>query len=241
MQENKNTCSGELLKILKQKGTPEKAAVLSGFFKTGKGQYGEGDKFLGIPVPEIRKIIRSFHSIPVPDLFTVLHSEWHEVREAAVFLLVWHYGHSDRKQCEYIFDNYLANTAYINNWDLVDLSCPHIVGKHLLDRDRKILFSLAESSLLWERRISMVSCLAFIRRGENKTAYQIAEKLLGDREDLMHKAVGWMLRETGKYCNEAELVFFLEKHYAELPRTALRYAIERFPEERRRKMLKGIF
>lgn len=230
-----------LLQSLKQKGTPEKAAVLSKFFKTGKGEYGEGDKFLGLPVPLIRETIKPFRNMPMPDILQLLHSEWHEAREAALFIMAWQFGHSAEKGQENIFNIYLSNTKYINNWDLVDLSCPAIVGGWLLNRDRKILFKLAKSPLLWDRRIAMVSCLKFIRGGENKTAFEIAGILLGDREDLMHKAVGWMLRETGKYCSEADLLSFLQKHYAEMPRTALRYAIEKFPPEKRKQLLNGVF
>ena len=233
--------SKKLLEILKQKGTPEKAAVLSKFFKTGKGEYGEGDKFLGLPVPLIRETIKPFRSMPMPEILELLHSEWHEAREAALFIMAWQFSHSAEKEQENIFNIYLSNTKYINNWDLVDLSCPAIVGGWLLKRDRKILFRLAKSPLLWDRRIAMVSCLKFIRGGENKTAFEIAEMLLGDKEDLMHKAVGWMLRETGKYCSVADLLSFLQKHYAKMPRTALRYAIERFPSEKRKNLLNGIF
>ena len=230
-----------LLEKLRQKGTPEKADILSKFFKTGKGQYGEGDKFLGLPVPLIRETIRPFRNMPMPEILELLHSEWHEAREAALFIMAWQFGHSSEKEQETIFKTYIANTKYINNWDLVDLSCPAIVGGWLLERDRSILHMLAKSQLLWDRRIAMVSCFKFIRNGENKTAFEIAEMLLYDKEDLMHKAVGWMLRETGKYCSEADLLSFLQRHYAEMPRTALRYAIERFPSEKRRQMLQGVF
>ena len=230
-----------LLQSLKQKGTPEKAAILSKFFKTGKGQYGEGDKFLGLPVPLIRETIKPFRNMPMPEILELLHSEWHEAREAALFIMAWQFSHSAEKEQENIFNIYLSNTKYINNWDLVDLSCPAIVGGWLLKRDREILFRLTKSSLLWDRRIAMVSCLKFIRGGENKTAFEIAEMLLCDREDLMHKAVGWMLRETGKYCSEADLLSFLQKHYAEMPRTALRYAIEKFLPEKRKQLLNGVF
>lgn len=230
-----------LFQALKQKGTPEKAAVLYKFFKTGKGQYGEGDKFLGLPVPLIRETIKPFCSMTLPEILELLHSEWHEVREAALFIMAWQFSHSAEKEQKRIFAAYLANTKYINSWDLVDLSCPAIVGGWLMDKDRAVLRRLAKSPLLWDRRIAMVSCLKFIRGGENKTAFEIAEMLLGDKEDLMHKATGWMLRETGKYCGAADLLAFLQKHYADMPRTALRYAIEKFPAEQRRKMLKGIF
>ena len=235
------TDSSKFLEIIKQKGTPEKAAVLSKFFKTGKGQYGEGDKFLGLPVPLIRETIKPFRNMPLPEIMEILRSEWHEAREAALFIMAWQFSHSAEKEQERIFAAYLANTQYINNWDLVDLSCPAIVGGWLMDRDRAVLRRLAKSSLLWNRRIAMVSCLKFIRGGENKTAFEIAEMLLGDREDLMHKSVGWMLRETGKYCSEADLLAFLQKHYSEMPRTALRYAIEKFPPEERKQLLKGFF
>ena len=241
MQKNDIAGSSMLLQSLKQKGTPEKAAILSKFFKTGKGQYGEGDKFLGLPVPLIRETIRPFRNMPMSEILELLHSEWHEARLAAVLLMAWQFSHSDEKTQEKIFNSYLGNSKYINNWDLVDLSCPAIIGNWLLKRDRHILRTLAKSKLLWDRRIAMVSCISFIRTGENKDAFEIAEMLLDDKEELIHKAIGWMLRETMKHCGEAGLLAFLEKNYSRLPRVTLRYAIEKFPEENRNKLLKGNF
>ena len=241
MQKNDIAGSSMLLQSLKQKGTPEKAAILSKFFKTGKGQYGEGDKFLGLPVPLIRETIRPFRNMPMSEILELLHSEWHEARLAAVLLMAWQFSHSDEKTQEKIFNSYLGNSKYINNWDLVDLSCPAIIGNWLLKRDRHILRTLAKSKLLWDRRIAMVSCISFIREGENKDAFEIAEMLLNDREELIHKATGWMLRETMKHCGEAGLLAFLEQNYSRLPRVTLRYAIEKFPEEKRKKFLKGYF
>lgn len=238
---SKNITSSILLHDLKQKGMPEKAAVLSKFFKTGKGQYGEGDKFLGITVPMTRTITKPFRSMPLCEILKLLRSEWHEARLAAVLLMAWQFSHSDEKTQEKIFNSYLGNSKYINNWDLVDLSCPAIIGNWLLKRDRHILRTLAKSKLLWDRRIAMVSCISFIREGENKDAFEIAEMLLNDIEELIHKATGWMLRETMKHCGEAGLLAFLEQNYSRLPRVTLRYAIEKFPEEKRKKFLKGNF
>lgn len=241
-ENKKKTDSHEMLiSKLKNNANTEKANLLSGFFKTGKGQYGEGDKFLGITVPMTRTITKTFRSMPLCEILKLLRSEWHEARLAAVLLMAWQFSHSDEKTQEKIFNSYLGNSKYINNWDLVDLSCPAIIGNWLLKRDRHILRTLAKSKLLWDRRIAMVSCISFIREGENKDAFEIAEMLLNDREELIHKAIGWMLRETMKHCGEAGLLSFLEQNYSRLPRVTLRYAIEKFPKEKRKKFLKGYF
>jgi 3-methyladenine DNA glycosylase AlkD len=220
---------------------PEKAALLARFFKTRKGEYAEGDKFLGLTVPATRAITKKHSGLPLGDIKALLRSPWHEHRLAALMLLEERFRGGGPELRGEIYRLYLANTRFINNWDLVDLSAPRIVGVWLKDKSRAPLYRLARSGLLWERRIAMLSCFAFIYDGDCRDALAIARLLLGDRHDLMHKAVGWMLRETGKRCSEKELLAFLRANYARLPRTALRYAIERFPEKRRKRLLAGDF
>jgi 3-methyladenine DNA glycosylase AlkD len=225
----------------KRAADPRKAALLARFFKTGKGEYAEGDKFLGLTVPVTRAIAKRYSCLPFDDVLTLLRSPWHEERLCALLMLGERFkkeGAAGRKR---IYGFYLANTRYINNWDLVDLSAPGIAGEWLLDKSRRPLYRLARSGNLWERRIAMLACFALIRRGESADAFSIARLLLGDKHDLIHKAVGWMLRETGKRCSEKELLGFLAANYVRLPRTALRYAIERFRPARRKALLKGRF
>lgn len=214
----------------------KQAAILSRFFKTGKGEYGEGDKFLGIKVPVQRKLVLKFKDLPLEDCLRLLSSEMHEHRNIALFIMAEKYKRGDEKEKEKIFKAYLKNTKFINNWDLVDLSAPKIIGQYLLNKDRKILYKLARSKNLWERRIAMLSCYAFIRNEEFDDALAIAQILLDDKHDLMHKAVGWMLREVGNRNLQAE-EDFLKKHYSSMPRTMLRYAIEKFPEKKRKMYL----
>ncbi len=221
----------DLLGELEAVADERKAHNLAWFFKTGPGEYGEGDVFLGITVPMSRKIALRYTHLPLEDIAKLLASPVHEHRFAALEILVAQYdrGGDDRRQ--QIFDFYLQNTRRTNNWDLVDTSAPYIVGEHLLGRPRGILDKLAVSPMLCERRIAMVSTLGLVRRGELKDTFRIA--LLGDKEPLIHKAVGWILREAGKV-SRTELERFLEKYSATMPRTTLRYAIERFsPEERK--------
>lgn len=214
--------------------TPAKAAASQRFFKTGKGQYGEDDRFLGVTVPEQRKIARAFAALPLPELSKLLRSALHEERLTGLFILVRRYQKGDAAAKQEAFDFYLRHLGGVNNWDLVDSSAPYIVGGHLLDRDRALLYRLAKSEKLWERRVAMISTLAFVAEGEHRDAFALAEALLGDEHDLMHKAVGWVLREVGKRVDPALLRGFLEKHAAQMPRTALRYAIEHFgPAERK--------
>ncbi len=219
---------------------PERARNLAWFFKTGAGQYGEGDQFLGITVPAQRKIARSYRHLPLSDLKKLLDSPIHEHRFTALTILVAKYQAGDLQTRAEVFDFYLQNAKLVNNWDLVDASSPYIVGEHLLARSRKVLYRLAKSRNLWERRIAMVSTLAFIRRGEIADVFALAKLMLQDEHDLMHKATGWMLREAGKR-SLPDLLAFLAAHYTALPRTALRYAIERLPEEQRRRALRGQF
>jgi 3-methyladenine DNA glycosylase AlkD len=216
----------------------EKAKALKRFFKTGAGQYGEGDQFHGVVVPAIRKIVKAHPCAPEKDLLSLLHSKYHEERMAALLILVSQYKREDDTKKEAIFQLYLANTSRINNWDLVDLTAPSIVGQHLYGRDTTILTKLALSESLWERRIAMLATFYFIQEGESKETLRIAELLLQDSHDLIHKAVGWMLRETGKRCSLKEECDFLDIHVDIMPRTMLRYAIERFPKELRLQYLR---
>ncbi|MDR0591460.1 MAG: DNA alkylation repair protein [Candidatus Nomurabacteria bacterium] len=226
----------------------EKAEFLPYFFKTGPGQYGEGDRFLGVVVPDIRKTARAFQGIPLEEVVELLRSQWHEERMCALLILADKYkqatnndnGHEDERR---IFDLYLSNTEYINNWDLVDLTAPDIVGRYVYEHpaEQKTLFKLAKSVHLFERRISVISTFWFVKLGEPEPTLTIVESLLGDKEDLMHKATGWMLREVYKRVDEGVVEQFLRTHYARLPRTALRYAIEKMPEPKRQAFLRGEF
>jgi 3-methyladenine DNA glycosylase AlkD len=218
-------------------GDPERAKGSAWFFKTGKGEYGEGDKFLGIRVPVQRKIALRYTDLTLPEITALLASPIHEFRFTALEILVAQYEANPRPD---IFDFYLRSTNRVNNWDLVDTSAPYIVGQHLLTRDRTILDILATSPNLWERRIAIVSTLTLIRNGELEDTFRIARTLLPDRHDLTHKAVGWMLRETGKQSRPA-LLAFLQANYPALPRTTLRYAIERFTPAERKQLLGGDF
>lgn len=222
-------------KELKALADPEKAKILQRFFKTGKGEYGEGDRFLGICVPDQRKVARKFLNMRLEETENLLHSRIHEYRLTAVIIMVEKSKRGNEEEQEKIYKLYLKNTKWINNWDLVDLSAHYIVGAFLLDKPRKSLYSLAKSDLLWERRIAMISTFAFIRVGEFSDTLKLAKALLKDEHDLMHKAVGWMLREMGKKSDEGheELIRFLDKHTLQMPRTMLRYSIERLPEKQR--------
>ena len=208
---------------------PEKKEVLPRFFKTGKGEYGEGDKFLGVVVPEVRKVAKKYADVSFDVLEALLESEWHECRLCALVILV----HKFRKMPSDAVEFYLAHTAGINNWDLVDLSAPYVLGEWLSDKsDRSVLYRLAQSENMWEQRIAVVSTLMLIRKGQFSDTTALAEFFLGTRHDLMRKAVGWMLREVGKRDVDL-LVGFLETHRLQMPRTTLRYAIERFSPEQR--------
>jgi len=221
-------------------GDPRRAIGVAKFFKTGKGEYGEGDRFIGIKVPALRNIAHRYVELGFSDLERLLASPIHEYRLAALEILRAQYKHANEARRERIVSFYLRHTARMNNWDLVDAAAPYILGEHLKTRPRQVLHRLAKSANLWERRIAIVSTLAFIRGGDIAETYRIARKLLGDEHDLIHKAVGWALRETGKVSTE-ELTMFLRENYAQMPRTALRYAIERYPVARRKQMLAGSF
>jgi 3-methyladenine DNA glycosylase AlkD len=221
---------------LRRVSTSARAKVSQSFFKTGAGQYGEGDRFLGTTVPDLRKLSEKYGDLPARDLVVLLRSKWHEERLLALLILVRQFERGDRATRAAIFKMYLANTRYINNWDLVDLSADRIVGAHLADRDRSRLRRLAKSKSLWERRIAMLSAFHYIKRRDFDDALAIAELLLEDGHDLIHKAVGWMLREIGKR-DQAVEERFLKIHAARMPRTMLRYAIERFPATLRKRYL----
>jgi len=224
----------DLKKELAAVADPERARNLAWFFKTGKGQYGHGDRFIGITVPVARQIAHRYVRLPITDIAKLLASPIHEHRFVALEILVAQYERGDLS----VYNFYLKHTKFVNNWDLVDTSAPYIVGQHLLTRPRKILYRLAKSRNLWERRIAIVSTMIFIRAGELEDTFAIAKLLLEDDHDLIHKAVGWMLREAGKLSNP-ELLRFLKTNYAALPRTTLRYAIERFPAAERKRLLAG--
>jgi len=219
-------------------GDPEKATHALGFFKTGKGQYGEGDCFHGIRVPVTRKMAARCRELSLKQLINLLHSRYHEERLLALLVLVWQFSHSDEKHQEAIFKLYLDNTSHINNWDLVDSSAHLIVGPWLENRPRDLLHELALSQSLWERRIAMMSTFHYIRQLDFTDALLIAATLQDDKHDLIHKAVGWMLREIGNRDLAVEEEF-LKQHYRSMPRTMLRYAIEKFPEDLRLGYLKG--
>ncbi len=212
---------------------PEHAMKLQGFFKTGKGEYGEGDIFLGVRVPDQRRIAKKYRNIPLPDVLELLRSEIHEHRLTALFILTEQFNKGDEEARQRIVDLYLSNTAYVNNWDLVDSSAHKILGAWLVDKPKGVLYELAGSEYLWEKRISIISTFAFIKRGDLVDALALAGALVDDGHDLIHKASGWVLREVGKK-DQSVLEEFLLEHFRTMPRTMLRYAIERLPEERRR-------
>lgn len=217
---------------------PEIASHSLRFFKTAPGEYGSGDKFLGIRVPVIRQAVKKFETISLPVTTKLLKSEYHEIRLFALLVLVANYSKADDHGKKIIYELYLNNTQYINNWDLVDSSAHKIVGIHLEDKDRANLYKLSKSASLWERRIAIISTFHFIRNNQFDDTLKISRQLLDDEEDLIHKAVGWMLRETGKRNKDVETAF-LNRHYQAMPRTMLRYAIEKFSKEERQRYLSG--
>lgn len=223
---------------LRRLADPEKAKVLRRFFKTGPGEYGEGDRFHGIMVPHIRAVAREFRGAPLAEVRKLLPSPVHEERLLALLLLVDAFERGDDRRKRETYRLYLKSARHINNWDLVDLTAPKIVGPFLEEKSRRPLYRFAQSKNLWERRIAVLSTFHFIKNRDYTDALAVAEMLLDDEEDLIHKAVGWMLREVGKR-DSAALEKFLRKHHPSMPRTMLRYAIERFPEAKRRRYLNG--
>ncbi len=226
----------DVQKELKSISNPEIAEHSQRFFKTGPGEYGEGDTFYGIRVPDVRKVAKKFSRLSLSETEKLLHSGYHEARLCALIILVSKCKNAADDLHKKIYELYLRNTGYINNWDLVDTSAEHVVGSYLMDNDRQVLFQLAESDSLWERRIAIMSTFHFIKNNDFRDTLLIAEKLLNDPHDLIHKAVGWMLREVGNRDLEEEEAF-LQKHVHNMPRTMLRYAIEKFPEGKRQKYL----
>ena len=217
----------------------EKREIFPRFFKAGKGEYGEGDRFLGVTVPNIRAIAKQYKNISLNEIRELMQSEWHEVRLCALLIMVEKSKKKDEALRQQLFDLYLSQTDRINNWDLVDLSCRFIVGEYLLDKSRDILYQLAQSPLLWDNRIAIVSTYAFIRKGQLEDTYALSDLMMHHPHDLMHKAIGWMLREAGKRDSD-RLYDYVMSHRADMPRTMLRYAIEKFsPAERSILMKRG--
>ncbi|MFH0979564.1 MAG: DNA alkylation repair protein [Candidatus Roizmanbacteria bacterium] len=224
----------KVIQELNKKTNPEKAKILSRFFKTGKGEYGEGDKFLGITVPEQRQTAKKFFkNITLKEIKILLKNKIHEYRLTALIMLTYKYKKADEKDRKQYFEFYLKNTRSINNWDMVDLTAPNIVGEYLFDKDRKIIYELTKSKNLWEKRIAILSTYTFIRKNQFLDTLRVAEILIKDKHDLIQKAVGWMLREVGKRNLKTEEEF-LQKYYQKMGRITLRYAIEKFPEEKRK-------
>ncbi|MFH1460602.1 MAG: DNA alkylation repair protein [Candidatus Omnitrophota bacterium] len=230
----------KIRRLLRNYANPEKAKILQSFFKTAPGEYGQGDIFMGVCVPQIRSLVQTDEALELSDINVLLKSKFHEERLLALLILVKRYQNSKESNKKKIFRFYLKSKKYINNWDLVDLSAGCIVGDFLFKKDKQILFKLTRSHNLWERRIAICSTYYFIKNGHFKTTLDIAAILLKDKEDLIHKALGWMLREVGK----RDLIVqerFLKRYYGQMPRTMLRYAIEKFPELKRQAYLKGKF
>jgi 3-methyladenine DNA glycosylase AlkD len=238
-----NACEGTAVTAedartkLKSLASPAAAKAATRFFKTGPGEYGEGDTFIGVNVPTLRTASREFRALPLAEVEALLHSPAHEERHLALLILVLQVAKGDEAHRKQVFDLYLGNTRFVNNWDLVDGSAPQVVGGYLLTEPKEPLFALAKSASLWERRIAVVTTQHFIRHGEFDDTLAISELLLGDEEDLIHKATGWMLREVGQK-DQSALEGFLEEHAAVMPRTMLRYAIEKFPPDQRRAYLR---
>ena len=230
--------ASDIGRLLQALGDKESAHVLQRFFKTAPGEYGAGDVFVGIRVPKLRQLAKAYQALPLAEIVRLLHFPVHEARLLALLILVRAYQHGEGALQERIFKQYLQNTRFINNWDLVDASAEHIVGAHVWCRRHSVLRALAVSGLLWERRIAIMATFHYIKHGEFAETLRIAELVLGDSEDLIHKASGWMLREIGKRDRPVEEAF-LKAHYRRMPRTMLRYAIEKFPETLRQRYLRG--
>ena len=217
----------------------EKREIFPKFFKAGKGEYGEGDRFLGVTVPNIRAIAKLHKDISIEEIRELIQSEWHEVRLCALIIMVEKSKKKDEALRKELFNLYLSQTKRINNWDLVDLSCRFIIGEYLLDKSRDILYHLAQSPLLWDNRIAIVSTYAFIRKGQLEDTYALSDLMMQHSHDLMHKAIGWMLREAGKRDSE-RLYDYVMSHRADMPRTMLRYAIEKFSPKERAILMKRV-
>lgn len=231
----------QLKKELREHINPEKAAFFPRFFKTGAGEYGEGDQFLGVTVPDQRIVAKKFMDLPLADLKVLLISPWHEERLTALIIMVNRFKVANEARQKELHEFYLAHTHRINNWDLVDTSARDIVGGYIYKHQELLpkLDELANSDLLWERRIAIIATYYFLMKGEPDITIKLSKKLMHDKEDLMHKAVGWMLREMGKRCDRQVLIDFLDEHTHEMPRTMLRYSIEHFDSKTRRQYLEA--
>lgn len=229
----------EIRNKLQALANKEDAKFAQKFFKTAPGQYGDGDIFLGIRVPQLRQLAKEYKNIELVEIVELLKSSFHEERALALFILVLIFQKANETLKEEIYNLYLNHTSFINNWDLVDVSASHIVGKFLVNKNKDILYQLAKSNILWERRVSIIATHYFIKNNDFTDTLKISEILLKDKEDLIHKAVGWMLREVGKKNLKVE-EDFLAIHYKMMPRTMLRYAIEKFPENVRQQYLKNL-
>lgn len=224
--------------VVEALASPQRAEVSQRFFKTGKGQYGEGDLFIGVTVPQIRKVAKKFHEISLAENTKLVRSKWHELRLLGLIIWTNQYQKADPKKQKIIFQNFMKNKKWVNNWDLVDVTVPLIVGHYLFHtKNKKLIFQLVESKILWDRRIAVLSTFYFIRQNQFSEILALCEILLKDQEDLMHKACGWMLREVGKR-NKTILVRFLNKNASQMPRTMLRYAIEKFPQVEKNRFMK---
>jgi 3-methyladenine DNA glycosylase AlkD len=228
--------AAQVMRALQRYASDADAVNLAWFFKTGPGEYGEGDQFIGVRVPAIRAVCREFKQLPLKQVQKLIESPFHEHRMAGLIILTLQYAKSADKQA--IFDLYIyeLEKGTINNWDLVDVTCRAIVGEHLRE-NRETLYELAKSESLWERRVAIISTFTYLGKGDPSTSLELAELLLHDPHDLMHKAVGWTLREVGKRCDRMLLTDFLDRHAATMPRTTLRYAIEHLPEQERQKYM----
>ncbi len=226
---------------LKNASSSEKAKASSWFFKTGKGQYGYGDKFIGVTVPDQRKLVKKYKDIALIDLQKLISSKIHEERLTALFILVDKFRRAKGFDREKLFRFYIINLKYVSNWDLVDSSAHKIIGEFLLDKKITLLLTLAKSASIWDRRIAIISTFAFLAKNDSKPTYLIADLLLEDKEDLIQKAVGWVLREAGKKVSEKELLGYLRENYSRFGRTTLRYSIEKFAQKKRQAILKGDF
>jgi 3-methyladenine DNA glycosylase AlkD len=239
-QKSKNVAAIDSLTSIRQQvrqqASDAKAVILQRFFKTDPGEYGAGDVFLGVQMPQLRLLAVQFATASQATILKLLQSPYHEERMLALLIFINQYNKGDARARQEIYEAYLGHTKFINNWDLVDVTAPHIVGRHLADKSRRILYSLATSDSLWERRIAILSTFHFIRNNDFADALKLSRLLLGDAHDLIHKAVGWMLREIGNRDRTAEELF-LKEHSQKMPRTMLRYAIEKFPNAEREKYL----
>lgn len=229
--------TSQIRRLLRASANPEHAAGLQRFFKTGPGEYGEGDRFLGLRVPAIRRVVRQCDGLALSGVLALLRSKYHEERLLALLVLVRRFERGKPEERENLFNTYMAHREFINNWDFVDLSAPRILGAWLLDRPRDLLYEFAKSANLWERRMAVLATLTFIRRGQFEDMLRLVEGLLSDRHNLIHKGCGWMLREAGNR-DRRVLTGFLERHVARMPRTMLRYAIEKLPPGERSAWMK---